>query len=61
MPRGLAPTTDPPTTDPRWASTLAHGLADLLASNRLRGVGSLDPAARDAMLSGIIRRALPGA
>lgn len=42
-----------------WA--LAHGLADLLASNRLRGVGSLDPAARDAMLSGIIRRALPGA
>jgi AcrR family transcriptional regulator len=40
-----------------WA--LAHGLADLLASNRLRGVGTLEPAARDAMVAGIIRRALP--
>ncbi len=40
-----------------WA--LAHGLADLLASNRLRGLGTLDPAARDAMVAGIIRRALP--
>lgn len=42
-----------------WA--LAHGLADLLASNRLRGVGSLDPQARDVMVASIIRRALPGA
>jgi AcrR family transcriptional regulator len=42
-----------------WA--LAHGLADLLASDRLRGVGSLPRDAQDAMLSGIIRRALPTA
>ncbi len=40
-----------------WA--LAHGLADLLASNRLRGVRSLEPEARDAMVADIIRRALP--
>jgi AcrR family transcriptional regulator len=40
-----------------WA--IAHGLADLLASGRLRGVGSLPAAAQDAMLAGIIRRALP--
>jgi AcrR family transcriptional regulator len=40
-----------------WA--IAHGLADLLASGRLRGVGSLPLEAQDAMLAGIIRRALP--
>jgi AcrR family transcriptional regulator len=40
-----------------WA--LAHGLADLLASSRLRGVGTLEGDARDSMIAGIIRRALP--
>lgn len=41
-----------------WA--LAHGLADLLASNRLSGVAALEPEARDAMIAGLLRRALPG-
>jgi AcrR family transcriptional regulator len=40
-----------------WA--IAHGLADLLASGRLRGVRTLPPDAQDEMLAGIIRRALP--
>ena len=42
-----------------WA--IAHGLADLMAAGRLSGVVSLPPAARDAMVAGMIRRALPGA
>lgn len=41
-----------------WA--LAHGLADLLASGRLKTVGVLPPEARDALVAGILRRALPG-
>lgn len=40
-----------------WAA--AHGLADLLAAGRLETVGSLPPAARDAMIADILRRALP--
>jgi AcrR family transcriptional regulator len=40
-----------------WA--VSHGLADLLAAGRLKGVVSLPPAARDAMVAGIIRRVLP--
>ncbi|MDP3264119.1 MAG: TetR/AcrR family transcriptional regulator [Tabrizicola sp.] len=40
-----------------WA--IAHGLADLLAAGRLRTVGTLPTDARDAMVAGIIRRALP--
>jgi AcrR family transcriptional regulator len=42
-----------------WA--MAHGLADLLASGRLKGVGALPAEARDAMISGLIRRVVPGA
>ena len=41
-----------------WA--LAHGLADLLASGRLKTVGFLPPEARDAMVARILRRSLPG-
>jgi AcrR family transcriptional regulator len=40
-----------------WA--IAHGLADLLAAGRLKNVGSMPPAARDAMVADIIRRTLP--
>lgn len=40
-----------------WA--MAHGLADLLAAGRLKGIGSLPPEARDAMVADLIRRALP--
>jgi AcrR family transcriptional regulator len=40
-----------------WA--LAHGLADLLAAGRLKTVGTLPPAARDAMVASILRRVLP--
>lgn len=42
-----------------WA--MAHGLADLMASGRLQSVASLPTAARDAMIAGLIRRALPAA
>ncbi len=47
------------TADEAAAWAVAHGLADLLASGRLKGVGSLPAAARDAMVAGIIRRVLP--
>lgn len=40
-----------------WA--MAHGLADLMASGRLQSVASLPEAARDVMIAGLIRRALP--
>lgn len=40
-----------------WAT--AHGLADLLAAGRLHDMGALCPDARDAMVAGLIRRALP--
>jgi AcrR family transcriptional regulator len=42
-----------------WA--MAHGLADLLAAGRLKGIGSLPPKARDAMVADMMRRALPRA
>ena len=42
-----------------WA--MAHGLADLLAAGRLKGIGSLPPEARDAMVADMMRRALPRA
>jgi AcrR family transcriptional regulator len=41
-----------------WA--MAHGLADLLAAGRLKGIGSMEPAARDAVLRDILIRSLPG-
>lgn len=40
-----------------WA--MAHGLADLLAAGRLKGIGSLPPEARDKMVAEMMRRALP--
>ncbi|PLL13684.1 TetR family transcriptional regulator [Tabrizicola sp. TH137] len=40
-----------------WA--MAHGLADLLASGRLSGMLTLPPEAREAMIAGVLRRALP--
>ncbi|OYW48425.1 MAG: hypothetical protein B7Z10_12115 [Rhodobacterales bacterium 32-66-7] len=40
-----------------WA--MAHGLADLLAAGRMKTVSSMEPAARDAILAQIMRRALP--
>jgi AcrR family transcriptional regulator len=42
-----------------WA--VSHGLADLLAAGRLKGLGSLPAEARDRMVAEIIRRVLPGA
>jgi AcrR family transcriptional regulator len=48
------------TADEAAAWAVAHGLADLLAAGRLKSVGSLPAAARDAMVAGIIRRVLPG-
>lgn len=47
------------TADEAAAWAMAHGLADLLASGRLESVGSLTPEARDVMVAGLIRRALP--
>jgi AcrR family transcriptional regulator len=41
-----------------WA--LAHGLADLLASGRLKTVGSLPQPAREVMLERILRGVVPG-
>ena len=49
------------TADEAAAWAIAHGLADLLASGRMQSLGSLPAAARDAMVAGIIRRALPNA
>jgi AcrR family transcriptional regulator len=40
-----------------WA--IAHGLADLVAAGRIKGLGSLPDAARDATITAIIRRFLP--
>lgn len=40
-----------------WA--LAHGLADLLAAGRMKSVASFDRAARDAVITTILERALP--
>lgn len=40
-----------------WA--MAHGLADLLAAGRLKPIGDLPPAARDAVLSALMQRAFP--
>lgn len=40
-----------------WA--MAHGLADLVMSGRLQTIAAMQPQARDALLSGLIRRALP--
>ena len=40
-----------------WA--MAHGLADLLAAGRLKGLGTLPPEARDVMIAEMMRRALP--
>jgi AcrR family transcriptional regulator len=42
-----------------WA--MAHGLADLLAAGRLKGIGALPPEARDAMVAEMVRRVLPRA
>lgn len=47
------------TADEAAAWAVSHGLADLLAAGRLKGVGALPVAARDAMVAGIIRRVLP--
>jgi AcrR family transcriptional regulator len=47
------------TADEAAAWAMAHGLADLMASGRMQSLGSLPPAARDAMVAGLIRRALP--
>lgn len=49
------------TADEAAAWAIAHGLADLLASGRLKSIGALPPPARDEMLATIIRRALPSA
>jgi hypothetical protein len=40
-----------------WA--MAHGLADLLAAGRLEAMVTLPPEAREALIAGILRRALP--
>lgn len=40
-----------------WAA--AHGVADLLAAGRMKGLGSFAPADRDAVIATILRRALP--
>ena len=40
-----------------WA--MAHGLADLLATGRLKGLEALDPAARAQAVAAVIARALP--
>ncbi len=40
-----------------WA--LAHGLADLLSAGRLKGVASMEPAMRDAVLRDVLARSLP--
>lgn len=40
-----------------WA--MAHGLADLMAAGRLDALRTLPDAAREAMIAGILRRALP--
>jgi AcrR family transcriptional regulator len=42
-----------------WA--IAHGLADLLAAGRMRSIGSMTQAERDAAITAIISRALPPA
>jgi AcrR family transcriptional regulator len=39
-----------------WA--MAHGLADLIVSGRMKAVGALPPAAREAALVALMRRAL---
>lgn len=48
------------TADEAAAWAVAHGMADLLASGRLEAVGSLSPEARDAMITAVMRRVLPG-
>jgi len=40
-----------------WA--IAHGLADLVAAGRIKGLGMLAPDARDATITAIIKRFLP--
>lgn len=42
-----------------WA--IAHGLADLVAAGRMKSVASFSPPERDAVIAGIIARALPPA
>jgi AcrR family transcriptional regulator len=41
-----------------WA--MAHGLADLLSAGRLKTIGAMDPAMREAVLRDILMRSLPG-
>lgn len=41
--------------------SLPHGLADLLASNRLKGLCELSPAQRAALIDSIVTRVLPRA
>jgi hypothetical protein len=50
-----------PTPDVAAMWAIAHGLADLIASEPMSPVRGMDRAARDAFLGGIIRRALPAA
>ena len=40
-----------------WA--MAHGLADLMAAGRLKGLAPLDDAARSAVVAAVVARALP--
>ena len=40
-----------------WA--MAHGLADLVSSGRMKDVSQLPPAARDAMVATLMRRVMP--
>ncbi len=57
---GALPADDPAVmADATAAWAIAHGLADLLQAGRLKVLGQLPPAARDAALAGIIARFLP--
>ena len=40
-----------------WA--IAHGLADLLAAGRMKGLAAFDAATRDAVITSVIERTLP--
>jgi AcrR family transcriptional regulator len=39
---------------------MVHGLADLMISGRLGSLADLDAASRDAVVTGLVRRVLPG-
>jgi AcrR family transcriptional regulator len=47
-------------TDVAAAWSMVHGLADLMITGRLAKLRDMDPAARDAVVAGLVRRIMPG-